>query len=196
MPPLPQSLIVRTVVLSPPKPEDRDEEQNEAPIIQGEMVSNLLRYLDTHKSMGLDRVNPGVLRELAEVLTKLLSIIYQQSWLTKEVPVDWRLANVMPVYRKGQKEDPGNYRPVSLTLVPREVMEQIILSAIMRHIQDNQVIRPSHHGFVKGRSCLTNLISFYDKMTRLVGEGKAVDVVYLDFSKAFDTVLHSVCWRY
>ena len=71
-------------------------------------------------------------------------------------------------------------------------MEQIILSAIMQHVQDNQVIRPSQHGFMKGKSCLTNLISFYDKVTRLVDEGKAVDVVYLDFSKAFDTVSHSI----
>ena len=71
-------------------------------------------------------------------------------------------------------------------------MEQIILSAIMWHIWDNQVIRASQHGFIKGRSCLPNLISFYDKVTCLVDEGKAVDVIYLDFSKAFDTVSHSI----
>ncbi|GAB0205952.1 mitochondrial enolase superfamily member 1 [Grus japonensis] len=71
-------------------------------------------------------------------------------------------------------------------------MEQIILSAIVQHIQDNQVIRPSQHGFMKGRSCLTNLISFYDKVACLVDEGKAADVVYLDFSKAFDTISHNI----
>ena len=71
-------------------------------------------------------------------------------------------------------------------------MEQIILSAIKQHVQDNQVIRPSQHGFMKGRSCLTNLISFCDKVTCLVDEGKAVNVVYLDFSKAFDTISHSI----
>ncbi|PKU41371.1 rna-directed dna polymerase from mobile element jockey-like [Limosa lapponica baueri] len=70
-------------------------------------------------------------------------------------------------------------------------MEQIILSAIMQHMKDTQVIRPSQHRFMRGRSCLTNLIS-YVKVTRLVGEGKAVDVVYLDFSKASDTVSHSI----
>ncbi|PKU40304.1 rna-directed dna polymerase from mobile element jockey-like [Limosa lapponica baueri] len=98
----------------------------------------------------------------------------------------------MPIQKKGQKEDPGNYRPVSLTSVPGKVMEQIILSAIMGHMKDTQAIRPSQPGFMKGRSCLTNLISFYDKVTHLVDEGKAVDVVYLDFSKAFDTVSHSI----
>ena len=63
---------------------------------------------------------------------------------------------------------------------------------ITQHVRDNQGIRPSQHGFTKGRSCLTNLISFYDLVTCLVDEGKAVDVVYLDFSKAFDTVSHSI----
>ena len=71
-------------------------------------------------------------------------------------------------------------------------MEQIVSREITWHVRDNQGIRPSQHGFTKGRSCLTNLISFYDPVTRLVDEGKAVDVVYLDFSKAFDTVSHSV----
>ncbi|KAK4828333.1 LOW QUALITY PROTEIN: hypothetical protein QYF61_025802 [Mycteria americana] len=156
------------------------------------MVSDLLHHLDAHKSMGPDEIHPRVLKELAEVLTKPLSIMYQQSWLTEEVPADWRLANVTPIFKKGRKEDPGNYRPVSLTSVLGKLMEQIILSAITWHVEDNQGIKPSQHGFMKGRSCLTNLISSYDKGTRLVDEGKAVDVVYLDFSKAFDTVSHSI----
>ncbi|KAK4822638.1 hypothetical protein QYF61_018590 [Mycteria americana] len=176
----------------PPELENRDGEQNEAPRIQGEMVSDLLHYLDTHRSMGPDGIHPRVLREVVEVLTKPLSILYQQSWLTGEVPVDWRLENVTPIYKKGQKEDPGNYRPVSLTPVLGKVVEQITLSAITWHVQDNEVIRPRQHGFMKGRSCLTNLISFYDKLTCLVDEGKAVDVVYPDFSKAFDMVSHSI----
>jgi len=132
------------------------------------------------------------LRELAEELAKSLSIIYQQSWLPGEAPDDWRIASVVPIYKKCQKEDPGNYRPVSLTLVPGKVMEQIILSTLTGQVKDSQGIRPSQHGFVKGRSSLTNLISFYEQVTHLVDEGKAVDVVYLDFSKAFDTVPHSI----
>ncbi|GAB0206006.1 mitochondrial enolase superfamily member 1 [Grus japonensis] len=142
--------------------------------------------------MGPDGIHPRVLRELVEELAKPLSIIYQQSWLTGEVPDNWRLANVTLIYKKGQKEDLGNYRPVSLTSVLGKIMEQLILSALTRQVQDNQEIRPSQHRFMKGRSCLTNLISFYDQVTRLVDEGKAVDVIYLDFSKAFDTVSHSI----
>ncbi|GAB0179776.1 mitochondrial enolase superfamily member 1 [Grus japonensis] len=109
--------------------------------------------------------------KLAEVLTKPLSIIYQQSWLSGEVPVDWKLANVMPIHKKGWKEDLGNYRPVHLhlALMLGKVMKQIILSAITWHIQDNQ-----------------------DKVTHLVDEGMVVDIVDLDFSKAFDTISHSI----
>ena len=87
-------------------------------------------------------------------------------------------ANVTPIYRKGRKEDPGNYRPVSLTSVPGKIMEWFILSAHTGHVQENRGIRPSQHGFMKGRSCFTSLISFYDQVTCLVDEGKAEDVVY------------------
>jgi len=71
-------------------------------------------------------------------------------------------------------------------------VERFILSALTRHVKDNQGIRASQHGFIQGRSCFTNLISFTDQVTHLVDEGKAVDIVYLDFSKAFDTVPHSI----
>ncbi|PKU44026.1 rna-directed dna polymerase from mobile element jockey-like [Limosa lapponica baueri] len=156
------------------------------------MVRDLLQHLDINKFMGPDGIQLRVLRDLAEVLTEPLSTIYQQSWQTGEVTANWRLENVMPIHKTGRKDDPGNYRPVSLTSVPVKVMEQIILSAIMLSMKHTQVIRPSQHGSMKGRSCLTNLISFYDKVTHLVDEGKGVDVVYLDFSKAFDTVSHSI----
>lgn len=88
----------------------------------------------------------------------------------------------MYIYKKGWKENPGNYRTLSPTLILGNVMEQIILNAIMQHIQDNHLITSSQLGFMKGRSCFTDLISFYDKVTHLVDKGKAVDVVYLNFS--------------
>ena len=95
-----------------------------------------------------------------------------------------------PIYKKGCKEDLGNNRPVTLTSVPGKVMEQIVLREITRYVQDNQGISPSQDGFTKGRFCLTNLISFYDLVTHLVVEGKAVDVVYI--SKTFNTLFHSI----
>ena len=109
-----------------------------------------LLHLDCHKSMGLDRLHPRVLRELAGVIAELLSVIYQCSWLSAEVPEDWRLADVTPIYKKGSKEDPRNYRPVSLTLVPGKVMEQIILGENTWHVPGIEEIRPSQHRFIKG----------------------------------------------
>ena len=96
------------------------------------------------------------------------------------------------MHKKDDKEDMRNYKPVSLTLVTGNVMEQIILSAITQHVQDNWGIKLSQHEFMKYRSCLTNLISFYDQVTCLMDEGKAVDIVCLDFSQAFNSVCHSI----
>ena len=103
---------------------------------------------------------------------------------------DWRKANVTPVFKNGKKEDPGNYRPGSFTSVPGKVMEQLILETISRHVNDKKIVRCSQH---KLKSCLSNLVTnYYDEMTGLVGEGRAVDIVYLAFSKAFDTVSQKI----
>jgi len=83
--------------------EDREGEQNIPPIIQEEAVIDLLCHLDTYKSVGPDGIHPRELRELAEELAKLPSVIYQQSGLTGEVPDDWRIASVTPIYKKGRK---------------------------------------------------------------------------------------------
>ena len=108
------------------------------------------------------------------------------------MPKDWEKAIVTPVCKKGKKEDPGNYRPVSLTSIPGKMMEQLILEVIIKQVEEKKVISSSQHGFTKGKSCLTNLIAFYDGRTVWVDEGRAVDVVYLHFSKAFDTVSHNI----
>jgi len=108
------------------------------------------------------------------------------------VPKDWRKANVTPIFKKGKKEDPGNCRLVSLTSIPGKVMEQLILEVIIKQVEEKKIIRSSQHGFTKGKSCLTNLIAFYKDKTGWVDEQRAVDVVYLDFSKAFDTVSRNI----
>ncbi|TRZ10099.1 hypothetical protein HGM15179_017010 [Zosterops borbonicus] len=97
---------------------DGVREQNGPPVIQEEAARELLSHLDVHKSMGPDGIHPREMKELADELAKPLSIIYNQSCLTGEVPDDWKLANVTPIHKKGGKEDPSNYRPVSLTSVP------------------------------------------------------------------------------
>ncbi|CAM4577256.1 unnamed protein product [Lepidochelys kempii] len=142
--------------------------------------------------MGLDALHPRVLKELADVTAESLGIIFENSWQLGKVPDDWKKANVVPIFKKGKEQDPGNYRPVSLTSVPGKIMEQVLKESILKHLEERKVIRNSQHGFTKGKSCLTNLIAFYDEITGSVDEGKAVDVLSLDFSKAFDTVSHSI----
>ncbi|CAM4582215.1 unnamed protein product [Caretta caretta] len=162
------------------------------PSVEKEVVRDYLEKLDVHKSMGPDELHPRVLKELAAVIAEPLAIIFENSWQTGEVPDDWKKANVVPIFKKGKKEDHGNYRPVSLTSVPGKIMEQVLKESILKHLHERKVIRNSQHGFIKGRSCLTNLIAFYDEITGSMDEGKAVDVLFLDFSKAFDTVSHNI----
>ncbi|KAK4829917.1 hypothetical protein QYF61_007640 [Mycteria americana] len=91
-------------------------------------------------------------------------------------------------FEKCKEEDPGNYRPISVTLTPGKMMERILLEVICKHIKDRKLIRSSRHGFTKGKSCLAKLIAVYDEMTSSVDRGRASDIVYCSFSKAFDTV--------
>uniref|UniRef100_A0A803SNX3 Reverse transcriptase domain-containing protein n=1 Tax=Anolis carolinensis TaxID=28377 RepID=A0A803SNX3_ANOCA len=162
------------------------------PQIGKQVVQEHLASLNEFKSPGPDQLHPRVLKELAEVISEPLAIIFESSWRTGEVPADWRRANVVPIFKKGKKNDPNNYRPVSLTSIPGKILEKIIKEVVCEHLETNAVIANSQHGFTKNKSCQTNLISFFDRVTSWVDTGNAVDVAYLDFSKAFDKVPHDL----
>ncbi|GAB0182821.1 mitochondrial enolase superfamily member 1 [Grus japonensis] len=124
------------------------------PLVEEDRVREHLGKLDIHKSMGPDGMHPRVLRELADVIARPLSIIFKRSWRTGEVPEDWRKANVTPVFKKGKKEDPGNYRPVSLTSIPGKVMEQLILGVIDKIVKQKEVIRSGQHARIYQRKIM------------------------------------------
>jgi len=111
-----------------------------------------------HKSMGPDEVHPRVLRELVDKLLATLHL-FEKSWQSGEVPSDWKRGNITPIFNKGKKEDPANWRAVSLTSLPVKTMEQILLETVLKHVENKKVICNSYHGFTKGKLCLRNLVA-------------------------------------
>ena len=114
--------------------------------------------------------------------------LFNLSVETASLPQDWRDANVIPLFKKGSRNLAENYRPISLTSKIGKILESIIKDNIVSHLEKFSLIRDSQHGFRKGRSCLTNLLDFMETVTRYLDEGQPVDLVYLDFAKAFDKV--------
>ena len=115
-----------------------------------------------------------------------LTILFQSTLTEGCVPQEWKQANVTPIYKKGSRSDVGNYRPISLTSVCCKVMERLVRHALLDHMICNGFLSESQHGFVRGRSCTTQLLKVVDKWTEILDRGGAVDAVYLDFAKAFD----------
>jgi hypothetical protein len=149
-----------------------------------------LLQLVPEKSAGPDNIHPALLKNCAESLAGPLSIIFNESYITGAIPDDWKTAHIVPIYKKGAKSDPANYRPVSLTSVVCKVMESLIKDQLMKYLQDNNIISDSQHGFVSGKSCLTNLLETLESWTKALDEGFGIDVLYLDYRKAFDSVPH------
>ena len=157
--------------------------------ISPETVKEKLDKLDPNKSPGHDRWHPFFLKNLADSLCIPLSILFNKS-LKEGAHKSWLKATVTPIYKKGIKNSPGNYRPVSMTSVISKLMESILRDEIMTHVMQNNLLSNDQHGFVPGRDCLTQLLLCLEHWTSMVERGEVFDVVYTDFAKAFDSVAH------
>ena len=125
-------------------------------------------------------------------LAPILTILFNKSVTTGIVPSDWRTAHVSPVYKKGQKYNPENYRPISLTCICCKLLEHFFVKHIMSHADTHNILYSLQRGFRTGRSCETQLLEFIDDVTLNMENGKQTDILVMDFSKAFDKVSHSL----
>ena len=158
--------------------------------IEKEEIVKILSSLNAWKAMGPDEIHPAVLKNCSNEIAEPLRIIFRSTLDQGKIPNDWKKANVTPIFKKGLRSEASNYRPVSLTSQVCKVMEKIINSRIQEHIVENEILRQNQHGFTSGRSCLTNLLTALDNWTKEMDQGNSVDVIYLDFAKAFDSVPH------
>ncbi|KAK3104735.1 hypothetical protein FSP39_008956 [Pinctada imbricata] len=153
-------------------------------------IQKLLGNLQPHKATGPDYISARFLKDLAKELAPALTFMFQLSLDSGAVPLDWKMAHVVPIFKKGDKSDAANYRPVSLTAICSKVMEHILHSNIMDHLEENSILTPAQHGFRSKRSCETQLIATIQDLARGLSDGCQTDVVLLDFAKAFDKVPH------
>ena len=160
-------------------------------IITPEKVYKKLKKLKKNKSAGPDGFHPRILWECAETIKVPLALIFNKSLNEAKLPSDWKLGNIKALYKqKGKRNNPGNYRPISLTSVIGKIMEAIIKDEIVEHFMRNNFFCDEQHGFVPGRNCITQLLCCLEEWTSLLDAGYPVDILYLDFRKAFDTVPH------
>ena len=154
-------------------------------------VSKQLSKLNPGKAAGPDNLSSRILKELHHEIAPMLTDIFNTSLCEGKVPDDWRNVSVTPVYKKGPKTKAENYRPISLTCICCKVMEHVITSNIMSHLDKHKLLQPNQHGFRSKLSCETQLIQFVQDISDSLNEKGQTDVIVMDFSKAFDKVDHS-----
>ena len=155
-------------------------------------VYNLLTQLDGNSSCGPDGIHPLLLKECAGQLAYPLHVIFSRSLREGILPAPWKFSLVTPIFKKGHRYDPLNYRPISVTSVPGKVMEHIIRKNIYDYLETNLQLSPHQFGFRPGRSTQEQLLLTYDFVSKQLDDGGVTDLILFDFSKAFDVVVHSI----
>ena len=155
-----------------------------------DMVMKKLQNLNTSKSPGPDEIHPRVLKENATVLAPALTLLYNNLLSTHTIPDEWRTAIISAIFKKGDKSDPGNYRPVSLTCIICKILESIIYDHIMKHLIKNNLLTKCQYGFISKRSAALQLLTVLELWCNILDEDGTIDNINMDFQKAFDTVPH------
>ncbi|MCG8032702.1 MAG: reverse transcriptase domain-containing protein [Candidatus Thiodiazotropha taylori] len=153
-------------------------------------ILKLLQGLNPNKAAGPDRIKPLLLQKLSLEIAPILQVIFTKSLDEGSLPSDWLKANVSPIFKKGDKSSPANYRPISLTCILCKILEHIMTSNLVKHLDGNQILYDLQHGFRAKRSCETQLTMLIEELHRNIQDGRQTDIILLDFSKAFDKVSH------
>jgi len=164
--------------------------EHELPIIDNETVLKKLRNLKKHKSPGPDCIHPRILIEISANISVPLTTLFNKSMEEGIVPNKWKEACVTPLFKKGNRNLPSNYRPISLTSIICKILESIIRDSIVKFMDNNKLWYTDQHGFLRGKSCITQLLQVIEDWSFMLNERKCVTNIYLDFAKAFDSVPH------
>ncbi|KAF2353005.1 Reverse transcriptase domain [Trinorchestia longiramus] len=146
-------------------------------VLPVEEVEEQLSILNSYKSTGPDDLGLRILKKTAEVISDPITNFFNRSLETELVPDDWKRANVTSIFQKGNKQIPNNYRPISLTSVISKTIEKLLKVRITKHLNDQNLINETQHGFREKCSCLTNLIDFFGEDKRIYHRTKAADLV-------------------
>lgn len=165
--------------------------------LSNEDVLAALNKLDPSKTPGPDQIHPRILKECANELAPSLCVLFNRSLSTGKLPLDWKSANITPVYKKGGKSSVTNYRQISLLSIVSKLCERCVLNKLIPELSG--LLSTLQHGFIGGRSCVTQLLTVLHDLGASLDTGMESDVIYLDFSKAFDSVpharlLHKLSW--
>ena len=149
-----------------------------------------LHNLNPNKSQGPDNLHPKLLKNISKTLAVPLKILFDNTLIEGNILNEWKSAEVRPIFKKGDKTKPGNYRPVSLTSVVCKLMETFIKNALYKHLIDNEILSKEQFGFVSGRNTITQLLITINDWMQDLDNNIDVDAAYMDFRKAFDTLPH------
>ena len=155
----------------------------------------LLRSLDANSAMGPDFLHPLVLKNCCDEISYPLHVIFCRSLAEGSVPSAWKRSHVIPLFKKGKRYEPLNYRPVSLTPICCKTLERVIAKHLFEYLDSNRLLSEHQFGFRPERSVMEQLLLVYDDVSLRVDAGQTVDLVLFDYSKAFDVVCHKVLLR-
>ena len=159
-------------------------------VVTPELVAKKIKAMKDNKSPGVDGIPPKLLMETVEQISIPLARVFNLSLKEGVVPFERKEANIIPLFKKGSRNKSENYRPVSLTSVICKLLERLIKDHMVEFLVKHKLLNSSQHGFLKARSCLTNMLCFLEEITKWIDVGSPVDIIYLDFQKAFDKVPH------